>query len=225
MFGAMARPRPLVAFDFDGTLADTWRDIATAINHTLEEEGLPAAEGPEIRFAIGEGVLPLLQRICPERTRDAAQLEALYMRFRDHYERVCLDTTELYEGMAACLDRLTEATLVVASNKPARFLLPMLGALDIEDRFAAVIAGDSLEVRKPDPTVWEALEARVSGTHGERWMIGDSAVDVETGASVGATTIGCAWGLRGTAELRGAGADHIVEHPSEIAKLVLERLR
>jgi phosphoglycolate phosphatase len=195
------------------------------LNHTLEEEGLPCAEGPEIRFAIGDGVLPLLERICPERTRDTAQLDALYMRFRDHYQRVCLDTTELYEGVASCLDRLADATLVVASNKPARFLVPMLGALGIEHRFAAVIAGDSLEVCKPDPTVWAALEARAPGDHGSRWMIGDSAIDVATGAGVGATTIGCAWGLRGPAELRGAGADHIVEHPSEIANLILERLR
>lgn len=221
----MADPRPFVAFDFDGTLADTWRDIATAVNHTLEEQGLPAADGPEIRFAIGEGVLPLLQRIRPHLVAQPDQLNALYMRFRSHYERVCLETTALYDGMDACLDRLSHATLVVASNKPARFLVPMLAALGIENRFAAVIAGDSLEVRKPDPAVWAILERRAPGDHGTRWMIGDSAVDVETGAGAGAKTIGCAWGLRGAAELRGAGADHIVEHPREIADLILERAR
>ena len=221
----MARPRPFVAFDFDGTLADTWRDIATAVNRTLEEEGLPSAQGPAIRFAIGEGVLPLLQRVRPELARDAAALDALYMRFRDHYEQVCLETTALYEGIDTCLDRLAGTTLVVASNKPARFLVPMLEALGIEERFAAVIAGDSLDVRKPDPAVWAVLEERAPGSHGTRWMVGDSAIDVATGAGVGARTIGCAWGLRGEAELRGAGADHIVEHPREIADLILEHER
>ncbi len=221
----MADLRPFVAFDFDGTLADTWRDIATAVNRTLREEGLPLAEGPEIRFAIGEGVLPLLQRLRPDLARDASRLDALYMRFRDHYERVCLETTALYEGIDRCLERLAGTTLVVASNKPARFLVPMLAALGIEDLFSAVIAGDSLEVRKPDPALWAVLEERVPGEHGTRWMIGDSAVDVATGTGAGAKTIGCAWGLRGAAELRGAGADHIVEHPSEIANLILERLR
>ena len=221
----MTDAHPFVAFDFDGTLADTWRDIATAINHTLAEKGLPAAEGAEVRVASGEGVLPLLQRVRPELAVDAAQLNAVYMRFRDHYERVCMDTTALYEGIEACLDRLVDATLVVASNKPARFLLPMLDALGIHERFAAVIAGDTLEVRKPDPEVWAVLEQRAPGAHGARWMIGDSAVDVATGAGVGAKTIGCAWGLRGREELQGAGADHIVEHPREIAELILERAR
>ncbi len=221
----MTQHKPFVAFDFDGTLADTWRDIATALNHTLVEEGLPVAEGPEIRFAIGQGVLPLLQRIRPDLAEDEARLHALYMRFRDHYEEVCLETTTLYDGIERCLEQLAGTTLVVASNKPGRFLLPMLGALGIESRFATVIAGDSLDVSKPDPAVWAELEQRAPGAHGIRWMIGDSAVDVATGVAVGARTIGCAWGLRGRDELRAAGADHILEHPSEIADLILETLR
>ncbi len=220
----MSQTRPLVAFDFDGTLADTWRDIATALRVTLEEEGLPLPSGPDVRFAIGEGVVPLLMRVRPEIARDEERLHALYMRFRDHYDQVCLETTTLYEGMMACLDRLRDATLVVASNKPERFLLPMLDGLGIADRFATVIAGDSLDVRKPDPAVWSTLETRTPGAHGARYMIGDSAVDVATGIGVGATTIGCAWGLRGVRELREAGAHHIVDHPSEIADLVLAKL-
>lgn len=217
----MSSRKPFVAFDFDGTLADTWRDIATALRVTLEEEGLPVPSGPDVRFAIGEGVVPLLQRIRPELLADDERLHALYMRFRDHYDHVCLQTTTLYEGMAGCLDRLGATTLVVASNKPERFLLPMLQGLGIAHRFDAVIAGDSLEVRKPDPAVWSTLENRAPGDHGQRWMIGDSAIDVATGIGVGATTIGCAWGLRGARELRDAGAHHIVDHPSEIADLVL----
>ncbi len=217
----MRSSRPFVAFDFDGTLADTWRDIATALNHTLVEEGLPAAEGPEIRFAIGQGVLPLLRRIRPDLAEDEARLHALYMRFRDHYDEVCLETTALYDGIETCLEHLSDATLVVASNKPGRFLHPMLDALGIVGRFATVIAGDSLQVSKPDPAVWAELEQRAPGDHGVRWMIGDSAVDVATGIAAGARTIGCAWGLRGRDELRDAGADHIVEHPGEIAELIL----
>ena len=52
-------------------------------------------------------------------------------------------------------------------------------------------------------------------------MVGDSAVDVETGLAAGARTIGCGWGLRGREELRAAGAEFLLEHPREIAATVL----
>ncbi|HKC49651.1 MAG TPA: HAD hydrolase-like protein, partial [Myxococcota bacterium] len=55
----------------------------------------------------------------------------------------------------------------------------------------------------------------------EVWMIGDSAIDVETGLAAGARTIGCAWGLRGREELRAAGVEFLVEHPREIPGTIL----
>lgn len=215
-------PRALVAFDFDGTLADTWRDIAAALNETFDAEGLPAVSGPAVRFAIGEGVLPLLRKTVPGLENNPDRLHTLYMRFRDHYERRCLATTELYAGIEKCLARFAEADLAIVSNKPDRFLQPMVRALGLAARFAVVIGGDTLRVQKPDPEVWRHMRGRFDGPHGTTWMVGDSAVDVATGRAAGARTIGCAWGLRGEEELRQAGADHIVHAPEEVADLVLE---
>jgi phosphoglycolate phosphatase len=55
----------------------------------------------------------------------------------------------------------------------------------------------------------------------EIWMIGDSAVDVETGRAAGARTIGCGWGLRGRDELRAARVEFLLEHPREIPVTIL----
>ncbi len=76
-----ATPPRLVVFDFDGTIADTWRDIASALNGTLAEAGLPRVEGPEVRFWIGDGVRPLLARAVPKIASDPTRLEELYARF------------------------------------------------------------------------------------------------------------------------------------------------
>jgi len=227
-------PRPLLVFDFDGTLADTWRDLATALNRTLGDEGLPLLDGPEVKFWIGHGVRPLLERAVPG--AEPGRLEQLYARFAAHYERGCLDTTRLYDGIEACLAACGRADLAVASNKPAAFLLPMVERLGIASHFRVVFGGDSLTARKPDPAVLHEVAARVAhdgfrrGERSERagvapkassiWMIGDSGVDVATGRAAGARTIGCAWGLRGREELADAGCDHLVEHPSEIPSLV-----
>ena len=219
------KARPLVVFDFDGTLADTWRDLAAALNRTLAGEGLPEVTGPEVRFWVGHGVLPLLARAVPG--ADAAHLERLRTRFFAHYERGCMDTTRLYDGVLACLEACRGADLAIASNKPAAFLVPMVERLGIAAHFAAVLGGDSLAVRKPDGAVLAEVAGRVRAhtraEHSAVFMIGDSAVDVETGRNAGAVTIGCAWGMRGPDELVAAQVDHLIEHPDEIAQLVWRR--
>ncbi len=213
-------PRPVIIFDFDGTLADTWRDIATALNRTLVDAGLPTVDGPDVRFWIGDGVVKLLERALPEGRRSEGDLDQLYQSFRNHYDRCCLDTTETYPGIIECLDQLGDAVLAVASNKPGRFLDRVLGGLGLKPYFGVVLAGDTLPTRKPDPQVVRHVLSRVDVVPTGVWMVGDSAVDVETGRASGARTIGCGWGLRGRDELRQAGVDHLIESPREIPPLV-----
>jgi len=210
----------LIVFDFDGTLADTWRDIANALNRTLLEAGLPAVEGPEVRFWIGDGVLKLLERAVPEAHRSPQRIEELYRAFREHYHRCCLETTETYPGIIECLEALSDSMLAIASNKPARFLDHMTEGLGLKSYFRVVLGGDSLPVKKPDHRVLVHLMGRLDQVPNEIWMVGDAAVDVQMGQAAGARTIGCAWGLRGRDELREAGVDVLVEHAREIPHAV-----
>lgn len=219
-----ARASRLVVFDFDGTLADTWRDLATALNQTLADAGLPPVSGPEVRSWIGDGALKLLSRALPAEERAGGRLELHFERFRAHYDLNCLETTDLYPGIAECLDALCgEAVLAVLSNKPARFLDRIVEGLDLGKRFAAVLGGDSLAVTKPDPATLHLLVERLELRPDEIWMVGDSAVDIATGRAAGARTIGCAWGLRSVEELRAAGAEALVDEPAEIPSVVLGR--
>jgi len=214
----------LVVFDFDGTLADTWRDIETALNRTLAEGGLPCVEGPDVRAWIGDGALKLLERALPETERTQARLEGWYERFRSHYDLCCLDTTDLYPGIQRCLDELSGESLAVLSNKPSRFLDRIIDGLGLKGYFGAVLGGDALEVRKPDPRVLHHVIDALDASDTDVWMVGDSAIDVQTGRAAGARTIGCAWGLRGREELREARVELLVEHPDEITAAVLGRV-
>lgn len=210
--------RDLVVFDFDGTLADTWRDIATALNRTLREAGREAVEPAAVREWVGHGVRRLIGRAIAS---DApARVEPLFLRFRAHYADCCLDTTTLYDGVPAALAALAPRhVLAVLSNKPQAFLDRIVDGLAIRPLFAAVVGGDALAVSKPDPATLAHVVARVGGAAAV-WMVGDSAVDVETGKRFGARTIGCAWGLRGREELRAAGADVLVESAAELPDLL-----
>ncbi len=210
-----------VVFDFDGTVADTWRDIATALNRALLDSGLEAVSGPDVRYWIGDGARKLLERAVPESHRSEASIDALYARFAEHYDRACLETTEPYPGVVECLEALRGVPLAICSNKPERFLFKVVEGLGLKSHFRVMAGGDTLGVSKPDPGALRALCDRLDRPAGRVWMVGDSAVDVETGRSAGAGTIGCAWGLRGRSELRRAGADWLIEHPREIPRIVL----
>lgn len=212
--------RQLIIFDFDGTLADTWRDIAIALNQTFREVGLAAAQDAQVRDWIGNGLHRLLERAVPESQRSPARLAALYARFLEYYDRGCLDTTVLYAGIPECLARLSEHSLAILSNKPTHFLNRMVTGLGVACRFAAVIGGDALAVGKPDAAAVAHVVRSVGVRPDGVWMVGDSAIDVATGRAAGAHTIGCAWGLRGAGELRDAGVEFLIEHPSEIPPLV-----
>lgn len=216
---------PVAIFDFDGTLADTWRDIANALNLTLEGAGLPVVTGPEVRFWIGEGALKLLERAVPASRRNDDYLPELYEEFRGHYDRCCLETTETYAGIMDCLDALDGVALAVLSNKPSRFLQRVIEGLGLKGYFRVVVAGDTLPIKKPSPGVVAHLLEHIDVQPSEVWMVGDSGIDIETGKASGSHTIGCAWGLRGRDELREAGADYLIESPREIPPLITSRSR
>ena len=210
----------LVIFDFDGTLADTWRDIADALNETLASVGLPAVEESTARFWIGEGVLPLLRRqLGPAATE--RRVRELYRDFARRYERRPLHHTTLYPGMADALDALRWAKLAILSNKPNAYLKRLLQDLAIASRFEIAFGGDSLPRTKPDPELVRTVVEHIGSRPERIWVVGDSAVDIELGRATEASTIGCAWGLRGRDELVAAGADHVAEHPRELPPLIM----
>ena len=217
--------RSLVIFDFDGTLADTWRDIATALNRTLHEAGLPSASAEDVRYWIGDGVVRLLERAVPERTRRAHPVSDLVARFLAHYDRCLLETTVLYPGIADCLAQLTGLRLAILSNKPTRSLERLVVGLGLTGRFAVVVGGDAAPAKKPDPAVVRHVITQIGVEPDELWMVGDSALDIATGRAAGARTIGCSWGLRGRSELEAAGAEFIVDEAREIGPLILSPRR
>ena len=209
----------LVIFDFDGTLADTWRDIADAVNATLASAGIPAVDGPSARLGIGEGVLPLLRRHLGP-AASVSRVHALYDDFARRYEAQTLRHTALYAGMEDALDALGWAKLAIVSNKPNVYLRRQLQELAIASRFEIALGGDSLPRTKPDPELVRTVVERTGFRSQRIWVVGDSGIDIELGRAAGASTIGCAWGLRGRDELVAAGADHVVEHPRELPPLI-----
>ena len=95
-----AFPFDIVAFDLDGTLADTIPDIAGGINRMLADFGRAPLTEAEVRPLIGDGARNLLRRVMEatggstEALRDEAH--PLYL---DHYAAHICDGTRPFPGV------------------------------------------------------------------------------------------------------------------------------
>lgn len=184
-----------VAFDLDGTLADTLADIHTALQAALRACGQPDVPRDAMAGWVGAGARALVATAWAHGAgappTDAA-LDEAHAAFVAAYSQCFADQTALYPGARSALDALGGWRLAVCTNKPAAIADRILVALGIRDRFAALIGGDSLPVRKPDPApLWAAL-----GPHGGL-LVGDSSTDVRTARAAGVPVIWVPWGYPG----------------------------
>ena len=214
-------PCRLFLFDLDGTLVDSSRDIAHAVNRMLERLQLPTLRAAQILEFVGEGSRVLVERALGAASRRAAAPElvsqgsALYL---EEYAEHMLDSTRLYPGVGRALDALEWATLGVVTNKLERFTRPILEALGVSERFSIILGGDSTAERKPDPGPLREAMARAGVPASETAMVGDSRIDVEAGRAAGAFTCGIAAGFRGRDELQRAGCDLIVDRIDDLPR-------
>jgi phosphoglycolate phosphatase len=209
----------LLVFDLDGTLVDSSRDIAAAMNTALGRlaPGTPEIPLPAIVSYVGEGARLLVERSLRHVGLDLSPEELLSVYLECYRERL-LDTTCLYPGVAGALDTLTGATLAVLTNKPGDLSRAILEGLGVGARFARVVGGGDGPSRKPDPAGLLQLMADLDGTPAGTWMIGDSATDVDVARAAGVRVAGVTWGFH-PRELRAARPDLLIDAPHELASL------
>lgn len=173
---------PLIVFDLDGTLVDSRLDLAHSANVLLEEYGALPLAVEQVTGMVGEGARVLVTRVLrAARVAEDVDVSAALGRFLEIYDRHLVDHTRLYPGAIDALRALDgRATLALLTNKPTHHTERLLEALDIRRYFSAVIGGDAVFPRKPDPAGLLHLVASSGATPGTTVMVGDSMVDVET---------------------------------------------
>lgn len=184
---AMHTASKVVLFDLDGTLVDTAPEIADAVNDLLKELGKPAVSDALVVQWIGEGARTLLRSALEHARVPVAELPALWSRFEVHYGERCGRRSTPYPGVRAALERLRDAgdRLAVVTNKETVYARRLLERHELASFFSAVVAGDSLAVKKPDPAVIRYALEELGATLDSALMIGDSVVDVRTARAAG----------------------------------------
>lgn len=207
-------------FDLDGTLADTKPDLHAAMNYILRKNGLKEVSGDATQNLIGGGARVILQRglqengvIWPDDQLDAATEE-----FVLYYDQNIDAHTRLYPNLLPILQaaRAGGIAMAVVTNKRESLSAKLLFRLGIHGNFEALVGGDTLPKRKPDPdTIEEALK-RLGEKPEEAIMVGDSEADTFGAMAANVASICVSFGYRRVSldELK-AGA--IIDDFSEFA--------
>jgi phosphoglycolate phosphatase len=171
--------RRLIAFDLDGTLVDSRRDLADSANELIEELGGQPLTVDAIGRMVGEGARVLVHRALT--AAGLAERPGMLARFMEIYDRRLLNHTVAYDGMLDVVRYArTRARLAVLTNKPLAPSEQILAALGLRDLFDDIVGGDGEHPRKPDPAGLRALIRRAGASTGSTLMVGDSWVDHET---------------------------------------------
>lgn len=204
-----------VYLDLDGTLTDPYEGIAKSLLYSIEPWGI-ALDDDTIRPLVGPPLRDTyaLFGLSPEEGEQAVA------RFRDRYEDVGWAENQVIEGIPEALEALRSVglRLGIATSKPtgsATVIAKHFG-LDGHLDFIAGASLDSSRDAKADVIGW----ARSEFGAGDGWMVGDRSHDIVGGQVWGLSTIGVTWGFGGHAELTEAGADHVIDAPSELARLL-----
>ncbi len=176
-----------LVFDLDGTLIDSAPDIRRIANTLL----LPMGQAPitldDTHRFIGSGAAVFIQRLRAARAIPDSEQGPMMADFLSRYD-AAVTLTQIYPGAVAALETLHAAghTLAICTNKPAGPTRAVLAHLRMDHLFTAIIAGDSLPQRKPDPAPLHAACAACGmGENATFLFIGDSDVDADTAAAAG----------------------------------------
>ena len=215
-----------VAFDLDGTLLDTIRDLAAAVNALLGESGLAPLPVATVRDLVGKGMANLVSRALAARGRAAPQgdeLAGLLARYQVLYAQRLGAQTTVFPGVAEGLARLHAAgiPLAVVTNKASRFVGPHLEAAGLAGYIAVCVGGDDAAAKKPDPAPLQLAAARLDVPPARLLVVGDSGNDALAARAAGCPVVIVPYGYNEGRRVESLDADGIVASVREVADLVL----
>ncbi len=211
-----------VLFDLDGTLIDSAPDLAGVGNDMRMSRGLEPLPYERFRPMVGTGARGMLGVALQLSPADEGFIAARD-EFLSRYEQRMTHNTRVFEDVAPVLDRLQDLGIPwgIVTNKAQRFAEPLVRALGLHARAAAVISGDTTPHAKPHPAPLLEAARRMSLPPESCAYVGDDLRDVQAGKAAAMQTVAVAWGYLGLAEPIGAwGADHVIESPKQLLNVL-----
>ena len=217
----------VLILDLDGTLADTARDLITVLNRTIATCGLAPVQMGDIGHLVGQGARAMIARAFDLRGSpiSEADLDRLLDHFIADYRNNIADHTVLFDGAPACLAafQAQEWRLAICTNKMEGLAVRLVDELGLTERFSAILGGDSVPWKKPDPRHIAATVERAGADMDRAIMVGDTINDIAAARAAGIPSVAVTFGYSDTPATE-LGADLVIEHFDALRPALADRL-
>ena len=211
----MTDARPLLMFDYDGVIVDSFDVFATALIDSCRMAGVPGVESTDDVVALFEGNVyeSLRQKgASAEAVKRAVDRSAGAMQ-------LALPWLRPFPLMPQVLEELAEARDVVVVTSNAESLVQAF----LKRHHVAGVAVAGAETGQSKVEKIERLLAQHPGQE-LTWFVSDTAGDMREARLAGVTPLGVAWGWHGPEQLLEAGAEAIAKTPADVLAIVAPEL-
>ena len=201
----------LVILDFDGTLADTQPIIIASIQATLKELHLPERTDAECRSIIGLPLAECFTTLCGVDDDLAERCADVYRRVFDELNTD--GTVRLFPHVLETIKALHDRglQLAICSSRGRPTLEGFVKTFHLEHYVSMVVSANDVEHHKPHPEPVQKILGALGVAPGEAVVVGDASYDILMGRAAGCRTVGVTYGNQSAADLRAAGADHLID--------------
>ena len=210
-----------VLFDLDGTLVDTAPEMHLAVNVLLEEEGLKPLPYESVRPHVSNGVMGIFMNIFEDNPKVGGRR---FKRYLDIYEEHLGINAKTFPGIDEVISAIEGLGINwgIVTNKSKRFAKRLLRKLELLNRTACLVCGDTTSNLKPNPEpINYALSFLKTKNTKKAFYIGDSKKDVDAAKSAGISSIACTYGyIYDSTNPKEWNADFYVNHALEILDVI-----
>jgi phosphoglycolate phosphatase len=202
----------LAVFDVDGTLMDSRRSIAMAMDQAFAAVGLAPPGYAQTRRIVGLSLEPAIAALAPDLA--PARYAILANAYKDAFiaNREAGLIEPLYDGARATVMRLKAQgwLLGIATGKARRGVDKFIETHDFAGVFDCAFCADD-GPGKPHPHMLRLNMQAAAVAPTDTIMIGDTSFDMEMARAAHAYAQGVAWGFHTLEEVESGGAHHVAQ--------------
>jgi pyrophosphatase PpaX len=203
-------------FDLDGTLIDTNELIISSFLHTLEIYYPNQYKREDVLPFIGPPLFDTFVKMDPDRVEE---MIATYRKYNhEKHDELVTEFDGVYDTVKILHEKGFK--LGIVTTKMRKTVDMGLKLTKLDQFFDLIVALDDVKNAKPDPEPVLLALKKLDAKPEEAIMIGDNYHDILAGKNAGTKTAGVAWSIKGKEFLASFQPDYMLEHMSDLLKIV-----